>query len=132
MLTFCFLMFWLRILLCIMKVCFIFVMMLIMIIMANEYWCMNLTFDMQFCRNSAQNFNEIFIRKELQSIQNWRWNKKFPCNDSLRSYSFWTFWSAEYFTIILIGRIQWKDYFYVSDSQWSKMCTLSLKIYCSI
>ena len=50
-------------------------------------------------------FNEIFIRKELQSIQKWRRNKKFQCNDSIRLYSFWTFWSAEHFTIILMGRI---------------------------
>ena len=74
-------------------------------------------------------FNEIFIRKELQSIQKWRRNKKFQCNDSIRLYSFWTFWSAEHFTIILMGQILYDHFDWpntLRSSWWAKYFTIIL------
>ena len=74
-------------------------------------------------------FNEIFIRKELQSIQKWRRNKKFPCNDSIRLYSFWTFWSAEHFTIILMGQILYDHFDWpntLRSSWWAEYFTIIL------
>ena len=74
-------------------------------------------------------FNEIFIRKELQSIQKWRRNKKFPCNDSIRLYSFWTFWSAEHFTIILMGQILYDHFDWpntLRSSWWAEHFTIIL------